>query len=52
MGERDQNTLTLTIHLPENEEMSAIFALANRPELEQFAGQLEKMRHGGRGCVE
>jgi hypothetical protein len=46
LGERDPNTLTLSIHLPQNDEVSSIFALANRSELEQFVGRLEKMRHG------
>jgi hypothetical protein len=46
LGERDPNTLTLSIHLPQNDEVSSIFALANRSELEQFVGQLEKMRPG------
>jgi hypothetical protein len=46
LGERDNNTLALSIHLPENDEVSSIFAPANRSELEQFVGQLEKMRHG------
>ncbi|MBN1995139.1 MAG: hypothetical protein JW953_20780 [Anaerolineae bacterium] len=44
--ERDSNTLTLTIHLPQNDAVSAIFALTNQPELEQFVAQLESMRHG------
>lgn len=46
LGERDNDTLTLSIHLPENDVVSAIFAMANRSELEQFVGQLEKIRHG------
>ncbi|GIK37647.1 MAG: hypothetical protein BroJett011_14800 [Chloroflexota bacterium] len=46
LGERDPNTLTLSIHLPANDEVSSIFALANRSELEQFVGRLEKMRQG------
>jgi hypothetical protein len=46
LDECDNDTLTLSIRLPENDEMSAIFAMANRPELEQFVGQLETMRNG------
>jgi hypothetical protein len=46
LSERDHNTLTLSIHLPENDEVSAIFAIANRSELEQFVSQIEKIRHG------
>ncbi|MBE7555710.1 MAG: hypothetical protein HS126_32065 [Anaerolineales bacterium] len=44
LGERDPNTLTLSIYLPENDEVSSIFARANRPELEQFVSRLEEMR--------
>ncbi len=45
LGERDYNTLTLSIHLPENDVVSSIFTLTNRSELEQFVGRLEKIRH-------
>jgi hypothetical protein len=45
LSERDDDTLTLSIHLPENDVVSAIFAMANRSELEQFVDQLETMQH-------
>ncbi len=51
LGECDHHTLTLTIHLPENDEISSIFAMANRSELEQFVDQLEKMRPGRKEYV-
>ena len=44
--ERDANSLTLSIHLPKNDVVSVIFAMANQSTLEQFVGQLEKMRQG------
>jgi hypothetical protein len=47
LGERDNTTLTLSIHLPENDEVSCIFAMANRSGLVQFVDQLERMRQGG-----
>lgn len=46
LGERDPNTLTLSIYLPKDDEVSSIFAMADRSELEQFVGRLEKMRPG------
>lgn len=46
LGEFDHHTLTLSIHLPQNDEISSIFAMANRSELEKFVDQLEKMRPG------
>lgn len=42
--DRDPDTLTLSIRLPGNDEVSSVFAPANRSELEQFVGRLEKMR--------
>lgn len=47
LAERDSATLTLSIHLPENDEVSFIFTMGNRSELEQFVDQLEKMCPGG-----